>query len=207
MQQLLGNQVDQNNDDDSSSNKYNCMNVDSDSGTDIDYETDITEGDADTDAVEDNDGDEDHDVSDFAKLFADNEHSLEYPTKFLSGEAVLPPRVIYNNGVDGATMDSTTFSPLTTYPTAMDDKVGDMDDPLGTENECSVEKSIQETIGIPSSYKEALTSRHSDKWKEAMAKEIEEIGCWRLVRHSTYDTYTRKMDRNVFKLIDVKPGF
>ncbi|KAN0069785.1 hypothetical protein V8E54_012091 [Elaphomyces granulatus] len=104
--------------------------------------------DADTDVAEDNDGDEDHDVSDFAKLFANNnEHSLEYPTKFLSGEAVLPPRVIDNNGVDGATTDSTTFPPLTTYPTTMDNKVGDMDGPLGTEKECSVEKSIQETIG------------------------------------------------------------
>jgi hypothetical protein len=125
--------------------------------------------------------DEDHDVSDFAKLFTDNEHPWNIRPNFpqaRSSTGYQQWRRWCDNGLD-------YFSPLPKYPTTVDDKVGDicMDDLLGTEKECSVEKSTQETIGI-NSYKEALTSRHSDKWKEAMAKEIEEIGCWRLVRQS-----------------------
>src|SRR5882762_5262813 len=53
MQRLLGN----NTDNDTSSNEYNCMNVDSDSGTDIGYETDMTEDNADMDVTEDSGGD------------------------------------------------------------------------------------------------------------------------------------------------------
>src|SRR5467141_1317975 len=100
MQQLLGNQVDQNNDDDSSSNEYN---VDSDSGTDIGYETDITEGDADTDAVEDPDAVMMATRTTMSVISPSSSpimrECLEYPTKYLLGEAVLPPRVIDNNGV------------------------------------------------------------------------------------------------------------
>jgi hypothetical protein len=43
----LVNRGNQNSDHDSSSDQYNCMNVDSDSSTNISYETDITEGGAD----------------------------------------------------------------------------------------------------------------------------------------------------------------
>jgi hypothetical protein len=84
--------------------------------------------------------DEDHDVSDFAKLFVDNKHSLEYPTKFPSREAVLPPRVI-DNGVDGATTETNDEEEISTsvpntFPqptiTTIDDKVDDMDDELET---------------------------------------------------------------------------
>jgi hypothetical protein len=110
MQRLLGN----NTDNDSSSNEYNCMNVDSDSGTDIGYETDMTEDNADMDVTEDSDGDEDHDISDFAKLFADNEHSLECLTRFPSDQVALLPQVI-DNDVDGARTGMTT----------MDDAKGD----------------------------------------------------------------------------------
>jgi hypothetical protein len=48
MQQLLENQVDQNNDDDSSPDEDNHMSVDYDSCSDIGYETDLTVVDADT---------------------------------------------------------------------------------------------------------------------------------------------------------------
>src|SRR5467141_5369984 len=92
MQRLLGN----NTDNDTSSNEYNCMNVDSDSGTDIGYETDMTEDNANMDVIEDSGGDEDHDISDFAELFADNEHSLEYLTRFSSDQVALLPQVIDN---------------------------------------------------------------------------------------------------------------
>ena len=60
------------------------MSVDSGSDTDIGYETDMTETDADTDTDEDDNGDGNHDTSDFAKLFDDNEHPLDYPTRFTS---------------------------------------------------------------------------------------------------------------------------
>jgi hypothetical protein len=56
MQQLV-NRGNQNSDDDSSSDHDNCINVDSDSSTDIGYEMDIgdTDMDADMNAAEDND--------------------------------------------------------------------------------------------------------------------------------------------------------
>lgn len=60
--------------------------------SDIGYETDLTEVDAEKDADED-DGGMDHDISDFAELFSDYEHSSNYPTRFPSSQAALLPRV------------------------------------------------------------------------------------------------------------------
>jgi hypothetical protein len=195
MERLLGN----NTNNDSSSDE--C--VDSDSSSDIGYETDLTEvndlteDNADMDAAEDNDGDEDYDISDFA----DNEHSLEYPTMFPSGEAVLLPRAI-DNGVDRATMETdnkeeistttpNTFLPPTTFPTTTNDKVDHTDHQSGAEKGYKLAavmgKIALETIGTLNSYKEALASKHSEHWKGAMAKgigEIEETGCWHLVHQS-----------------------
>ena len=106
MQRLPGNSTD-----DSSSECF-----DSGSETDIGYETDITGANTDMDAAEDNDGDEDYDISNFAELFADNEHSQEYPTRFPSGEGVLLPRVI-DNGVDGAMTETTMINDVEPIPT------------------------------------------------------------------------------------------
>jgi hypothetical protein len=179
-------------DNDSSSDEYNYMSVDSGSDTDIGYETDITESDADMDAnmdtAEDNDGDEDHDISDFAKLFVVNEHSLNYPNKFASDPVVRPPQVIDNGAttemtithdIEGNSASIPNTSLLSTkFPTTTDDKVDDTDNQLGTEKGYKLatvveEKITLETIGILNSHKEALASRHSEKWKVAMAKEID----------------------------------
>ena len=114
-------------DNDSSSDEYNYMSVDSGSDTDIGYETDITEDDTDIDADEDGTSDGNH-----------------------------------------------------------DDKVDDTDTKLrpkkGYKLATVVEKKITlEIIGIPNSYKEALTSKHNEKWKVAMAKEMD---CWHFVFRS-----------------------
>jgi hypothetical protein len=74
------------------------MNVDSDSCSDIGYETDLTVVDADTDTDEDDAGDKDHDTSDFAELFTDIEHSLNYPTRFPSDPTKSPTTM--DNKVD-----------------------------------------------------------------------------------------------------------
>ena len=180
-------------DNDSSSDEYNYMSVDSGSDTDIGYETDITEDDTDIDADEDGTSDGNHDTSDFAELFDDNEDSLNYPT---SGPIVPPPQVIDN----GATTETTithdiggnstsipnTYLLPTQFPTTTDDKVDDTDTKLrpkkGYKLATVVEKKITlEIIGIPNSYNEALTSKHNEKWKVAMAKEMD---CWHFVFRS-----------------------
>jgi hypothetical protein len=61
------------------------------------------------------------------------------------------------------------------------DEVEDVDDWLETAQGyklVAAVKSTQKAIGTLNSYKEALTSRHSDKLKEAMSKEIEKSKKW-----------------------------
>jgi len=169
------------------------MSVDSGSDIDIGYETDITEDDTDMDADEDGTGDGNHDTSDFAELFDNNEHSLNYPT---SDPIVPPPQVIDNGAATETTIahdvggNSTSilnnYLLSTQFPTTTDNKVDNTDTQLVTEKGYKLATVVQkkitlEIIGIPNSYKKALTSKHSEKWKVAMAKEID---CWHFVFRS-----------------------
>jgi len=88
-------------------------------------------------------------------------------------------------------------NPSALIPTS--DEVEDMDDWLETAQGyklAAAVKSTQKAIGTPNSHKEALTSKHSEKWKQKEIEKIEEMGCWRLVRRSDLcnKTHTGKMD-------------